>query len=339
MKSKIISINKIGRQITGESPFIACMHHIDLYPEGNVEQGPISSLEGRMIGQDFSYKDGFSMYHGTIVPGFPAHPHRGFETVTIVKEGVVDHFDSKGSEGRYSAGDVQWLTTGKGCQHTEMFPLVNVESDNKLELFQLWFNLPSKSKFVEPDYKMLWKEDIPEIIIGEHEGQKVKLNLITGTYNGIDSLKSTPDSWAYAEENHVGIMLIEMDPKSEFTIPAVSSTLNRNLYFYDGEGEINIEGQLILSSNGIKLKGNEEILIKNEDEPSYLLLLEGEPINEPIVYSGPFVMNTEQELHDAYNDYRETQFGGWPWDVSDPVHSRETKRFANYFDGRTEFKD
>lgn len=86
------------------------------------------------------------MYHGKSVPGFPAHPHKGFETVTIVLQGVVDHFDSKGCFGRYASGDVQWLTTGKGCQHSEMFPLVNREQSNPLELFQIWLNLDRNGK-------------------------------------------------------------------------------------------------------------------------------------------------------------------------------------------------
>lgn len=339
MSTKIIEIEKIGPQIAAESPFIAAMHHDDAYPKGNEDQGPAVSLEGRHIGQDFSGKDGFSMYHGSVVPGFPAHPHRGFETVTIVLEGVVDHFDSKGSQGRYGSGDVQWLTTGKGCQHTEMFPLVNEDSDNKLELFQLWLNLPAKSKFVEPDYKMLWKEDLPQVVIGDKSGEQVKVKLIAGSFEGEKSLGSTLDSWAYIEENHVGIMVIEMEPRSTFTLPPVSSTLNRNLYFYNGEGGIEVDGQSISSSNGIKLSGDDEILVTNKDYASYLLLLEGEPINEPVVFSGPFVMNTNQELQEAYDDYRKTEFGGWPWNVPDPVHERTQKRFAKHYDGRTERRE
>lgn len=336
MSHKIIQVNRIAAQIAAESPFIACMHHDDHFPKGNVNMGPANSLAGRQLGQDFSGKDGYSMYHGEIVPGFPVHPHRGFETVTVVLEGTVDHFDSNGSEGRYGSGDVQWLTTGKGCQHTEMFPLVNEESDNTLELFQIWLNLPSKNKFVEPDYKMLWSADIPELTVGDIEEESVKLKLITGSYKGVDSLTPAPNSWAYPKENHVGIMLIEMRANSKFTIPAISATLNRNLYFYKGMGSVLVEGQPVSSSHSLKLKGNEDISITNENHKSYLLLLEGEPINEPVVISGPFVMNTSKEVKEAYDDYRATQFGGWPWNAPGPVHARDTKRFAKYSDGRKE---
>jgi redox-sensitive bicupin YhaK (pirin superfamily) len=123
-KKKILDVQKSGFHWKMEDPFLFCAHHQDAFPKGNSEMGPAGSLAGRQIGSDFSGKDGFSMYHGERVPGFPAHPHRGFETVTIVLRGLVDHFDSKGSEGRYGNGDVQWMTAGEGCQHAEMFPLV-----------------------------------------------------------------------------------------------------------------------------------------------------------------------------------------------------------------------
>lgn len=333
MNKKIISIEKIGFQWGMDSPFLASMHHKDQYPTGNKEQGPSVSLIGRNIGNDFSGKDGFSMYHGEKVPGFPVHPHRGFETVTIVLDGFVDHFDSKGAEGRYGNGDVQWLTTGAGCQHVEMFPLVYEDKANPLELFQIWLNLPAKSKFAEPDYKMLWAEEIPIIKKSNKKGKIAEIRVIAGNYEGINSLEPTKDSWAAKQENHVGIWLITLEPEAELKIPPVSKTLNRNLYFYQGMGSIEIEKQIINSSSRIKLSGEDEIIITNGDEMSYLLLLEGEPINESVAQYGPFVMNTAKEIEEAYRDYQNTQFGGWPWTQEELVHSRETGRFARYPDG------
>src|SRR5699024_6103390 len=143
--SKDLFIQPLEFQWQTESPFLITMYHKDDYPAGNEEQGVDADLlAGRNIGQDFETRDGFRMYHGQIVPGFPAHPHKGFETVTVVTEGFVDHFDSKGGKGRYGNGDVQWLTTGKGSQHAEMFPLVHKDKRNSLELFQIWLNLPEK---------------------------------------------------------------------------------------------------------------------------------------------------------------------------------------------------
>ncbi|MGY8952745.1 MAG: pirin family protein, partial [Flavobacteriales bacterium] len=157
----IIKIRPLGFQWETLDPFLFCVHHEDKYPNGNSEMGPDASLSGRHIGQDFVIKDGWRMYHGSKVPGFPGHPHRGFETITVVREGLVDHADSMGASGRYGNGDVQWMTSGRGVQHSEMFPLMNLDKSNPMELFQIWLNLPSKSKMVDPHFKMLWAEEIP----------------------------------------------------------------------------------------------------------------------------------------------------------------------------------
>lgn len=144
--SGINKIEKLSFPWQTQDPFLFCVHHEDLYPKGNKELGPATSLEGRMIGQDFTIKDGWRMYHGSKVPGFPAHPHCGFETVTAVRKGLVDHSDSLGAAGRFGNGDVQWMTAGKGVQHSEMFPLLKEDEENPLELFQIWLNLPRASK-------------------------------------------------------------------------------------------------------------------------------------------------------------------------------------------------
>ena len=103
------------------------------------------------------------MYHGSDVPGFPQHPHRGFETVTFVRRGLIDHSDSLGATARFGRGDTQWLTAGGGIVHSEMFPLVDTVEPNPTELFQIWLNLPAADKMVEPYFTMLWADDIPVV--------------------------------------------------------------------------------------------------------------------------------------------------------------------------------
>jgi redox-sensitive bicupin YhaK (pirin superfamily) len=330
---KIQKIQKIAFQWEMEDPFLFCAHHKDNFPNGDENQGVAVPLKGRNIGSDFSGQDGFSMYHGETVPGFPMHPHRGFETVTIVLKGLVDHFDSHGSSGRYGNGDVQWLTTGSGCQHSEMFPLIEQGKSNPAELFQIWLNLPAKDKYADPSFKMLWSENIPQIQKVSRKNKVTTISLISGSFPGGKSLSPCASSWANVPENHVGIFLIKMDAEAELTLPVISKTLIRNLYFYEGNDNLIIESTAIQPSNHIKLSGNDEIVITNGKSDSYLLLLEGEPIGEPVVQYGPFVMNTEKEIREAFADYRNTQFGGWPWDRPDPLHERNAGRTARYADG------
>ncbi|MDD3078622.1 MAG: pirin family protein [Paludibacter sp.] len=336
--NKVLGLQQLGPQWTMDSPFLFCAHHNDKYPKANEEMGPAVSLSGRNIGSDFSGKDGFNMYHGTKVPGFPAHPHRGFETVTVVLNGFVDHFDSSGANGRYGNGDVQWLTTGNGCQHSEMFPLLNTDRENPIELFQIWLNLPAADKKAKPHYKMFWNEDIPETDIKDNTEKNTHIRLIAGNIHGVQSLAPAPDSWANNPDNHVRILLIQMERNASFTLPAVSESVSRNLYFYQGKGSISIDGLTIKSSNRIKLNGNADIEIINGDAESYFLLLEGEPIRENVVQYGPFVMNTKEEIQQAIYEYQQTEYGGWPWDRADVVHSRNTKRFAKYSNGHEEHR-
>ena len=137
MKSAIKSIQPLGAQWPTQDPFLFCAFHNDVFPEGNQEMAPKANLSGRNIGQDFSGKDGWNMYHGSKVPGFPAHPHKGFETVSIVEKGLVDHSDSLGAAGRFGNGDTQWMTAGGGVMHSEMFPLLNETEKNEMLFFQM----------------------------------------------------------------------------------------------------------------------------------------------------------------------------------------------------------
>src|SRR5262249_60252273 len=123
MGHPVPSIARLGCPWRARDPFLTCVHHVDHYPAGNERLGPATSLDGRDLGQDFASVDGWNMYHGQTVPGFPQHPHRGFETVTFVRRGIIDHSDSLGATARFGRGDVQWLTAGRGSNHSEMFPL------------------------------------------------------------------------------------------------------------------------------------------------------------------------------------------------------------------------
>src|SRR5262249_40395259 len=137
MSAAVLETLPLGFPWVTADPFLFCVHHDDAYPAGNEKMGPAMSLAGRNLGQDFAGKDGFRMYHGTVVPGFPGHPHRGFETVTFVRRGYIDHSDSLGAAARFGPGDAQWLTAGGGIVHSEMFPLLEREKPNPLELFQI----------------------------------------------------------------------------------------------------------------------------------------------------------------------------------------------------------
>lgn len=312
-----------------EDPFLFCVHHEDYYPKGNDDLGPTSALTGRRLGQDFDHNSQFRMYHGLTVPGFPEHPHRGFETVTVTLKGTVDHFDSLGGSGRYGNGDIQWMTAGKGIQHCEMFPLLHKDKANPLHLFQIWLNLPAKDKFVEPDYKMIWHESLQKFKV--NDGGMAEVTLITGTYEGTVIVAPVANSWATKKENHVTIMIVTMGAGAKVTLANMSETSKRNLYFYKGSS-LTINGEQIDSYKRVSL-ANIDVEVTNTGQEAAFLYLAAEPINEPVQRYGPFVMNTMEEIQEAYGDYEKTQFGGWPWDRSDPVHTRDVKRMAKYSDG------
>ena len=331
----IIEVKPLSFPWETRDPFIFCVHHRDAFPKGNAEMGPAVPLAGRQIGQDFSAKDGWSMYHGKSMPGFPYHPHRGFETVTIAKQGVIDHTDSLGAAGRFSSGDVQWMTAGKGVLHSEMFPLVNQETENPLELFQIWLNLPKVSKFVQPHFNMLWNEKIPTLKELDASGKTIEVNVIAGTLKGLTALKPTPDSWAAHAENEVAIQTIKLDAHATWVLPKSKGSINRTLYFYKGDS-MKMDGVDIPSYHSVRLKSDVDVSFVGGSTECLLLLLQGKPMNEPVVQHGPFVMNTEQEIRDAFAEYQRTQFGGWPWPNHEQAHAREKGRFALHADGTEE---
>ena len=315
-------------------PFLFCVHHNDAYPRGNAQMGPDASLTGRNLGQDFAGKDGWSMYHGETVPGFPAHPHRGFETVTIVRKGLIDHSDSLGATARFGSGDVQWLTAGKGIVHCEMFPLVHADAPNPTELFQIWLNLPAKNKMAEPHFTMLWNEDIPRRTMADAAGRITELVCIAGTWDNTTSLSPPPASWASEPDSDVGICTLKIAPNALCTLPpAAHASTRRQLYFFSGTG-LTINGTAVNPNHAIEVRADEPLHLVNGDATTELLVLQGRPIAEPVEQYGPFVMNTAAEIQQTFDDYRRTQFGSWPWGPRDPTHPRDKGRFARHADGR-----
>jgi quercetin 2,3-dioxygenase len=329
----IIKMDQMGFNWATADPFLFCVHHDDAFPEGKEDFGPDPSLlSGRNMGSDFVVKNGFRMYHGSRTPGFPSHPHRGFETITIVRKGFVDHSDSLGASGRYGGGDVQWMTAGAGIQHSEMFPLLNMDKENPLELFQIWLNLPAADKMVSTHFKMLWTEDIPEHV---SDDGKTRITVNAGAIGDTHGIAPPPDSWAAKEENHLAIWCITMEPFAKWELPLSVAGLNRTLYYFKGNG-LKIENIEIPSYHSLNLVSDRVLVMENGEELSELLFLQGKPIGEPIEQHGPFVMNTPAEIQQAFSDYEKTRFGGWPWPTNDPVHGRGRDRFARHADGREE---
>lgn len=317
-----------------QEPFLFCVHHFDFYPAGNKNNGLDSKhFSGRNLGSDFEVKDGFRLYHGTEIPGFPVHPHRGFETITIVRKGYVDHADSLGAAGRYGEGDVQWMTAGGGVQHSEMFPLLHKDKKNTLELFQIWLNLPKKNKMVPADFKMLWSEKIPLI-----KEKDFELSLISGDYYGKTSYPAPKNSWASDPDNEVNIFLVKLKRGGKFKIPSSKKETNRTLYVFEAQN-LEVENTLVKTKSAVELETRKEIEIANKGESeefAQFLFLEARPIGEPIVQHGPFVMNTHSEIQQTIVDYQKTHFGGWNWERQDMIHGEKIERFAKYPDGKVE---
>jgi redox-sensitive bicupin YhaK (pirin superfamily) len=325
----------LGFPFETRDPFLFCVHHDDHFPAGNEQLGPKANLADRQLGQDFTVKDGFRMYHGVRVPGFPQHPHRGFETITFVRRGLVDHSDSMGAAGRYGHGDVQWMTAGRGVLHAEMFPLLDQEQTNHLELFQIWLNLPASKKLVEPEYKMLWAEQIPRRTVVDAQGRKSVLTLVAGDFDGTALPAPPKNSWAADPRNDVAIWMLEMSPGATVTLPPARSGTNRSLFLVSGSG-LHVGGRVVPRSNLVEVLGDAPLPLSADTERLEVLVLQGQPIGEPVVQQGPFVMNSREEIVQTIREYQRTQFGGWPWKEDGLVHARERGRFALYANGKEE---
>jgi redox-sensitive bicupin YhaK (pirin superfamily) len=321
-------------------PFLFCVYHKDRYPAARDD-----SMEApqRGNGHHFDPSAPYRMYHGDRIAGFPQHPHRGFETITATIDGILDHSDSLGNGGRYGEGDVQWMTAGKGVVHGEMFPLLHKNRDNFNKFFQIWLNLPRKSKMVDPSFAMFWDNDVPKWTSEDN------LSCVTVWYGDYFLDKNTnatiakertsnpnqppANSWAASPENDVAVLHIVLKPGGKLNLPkAHVSSVNRALYLIEGvSGGVTLNDTILDQTSMLTLDSNADVELKlpsTATTPSEFLLLQGKPIAEPVVQHGPFVMNTSGEIQQAFMDYQKTKFGGWPWPKDDMVFPRNKGRFA-----------
>ena len=316
MAGCIVSTEKLGFPYKCADPFLFCVYHRDVYP-------PSTQKLKRGNGADFDWSQPYRMYHGTELPGFPQHPHRGFETVTATLEGTIDHADSLGNAGRYGGGDLQWMTAGAGVVHGEMFPIIHADRNNTCRFFQIWLNLEKKNKMAPPSYVMHWNEDIPRVRSADG------LATITVWAGEVESLCGLPPplfSYGAQDSNEVAILHIALLPGGSVVLPPASRGTNRRLYWVEGTA-LSVGALSVPDKCAMTLDPQVPAEVRNptpnpntDPNPAgstgtitELLLLQGRPIGEPVVQHGPFVMNTDAEIQQAFADYRRTQFGGWPW--------------------------
>jgi len=226
---------------------------------------------------------------------FGPHPHRGFETVTFILEGDLTHKDSGGGESIINAGGIQWMTAGSGLIHAEVSSEEFKQKGGPLEILQLWLNLPAKYKMTKPAYKGLQKEQIPTT---QWDNGKVTAHIVSGKWNGVDAAFQplTDVSLAYIDFQSGG--------KMEINIPR-----EQNIFFYIVKDEVNVNGKKAQMHHLVDFEHDAEKLNIEAITDATILLGYATPFKEPIVAYGPFVMNTREEIMQAYEDYRQGKFG------------------------------
>lgn len=224
------------------------------------------------------------------------HPHRGFEPVTFVYRGSVHHKDSLGNDGTIHAGEVQWITSGSGIIHSEGPTSELQQAGGEIELIQLWVNLPARDKMMAPVYQELHVDDIPQIALCNNG---LTLSLVSGSIDGATGPAKTRTNIITAM-GHFATTLDE-----ELHVPDVETCA-----LYVLNGSLIVNGEHRVSRHQLVAFNNDGHTIHLRcEEPGDLLLLQGDPINEPIAQYGPFVMNTEEELHQAIEDFRSGKMG------------------------------
>jgi redox-sensitive bicupin YhaK (pirin superfamily) len=231
--------------------------------------------------------------------GVGQHPHRGFETVTIVYDGEVEHRDSTGSGGKIGPGDVQWMTAASGILHEEFHSADFARTGGSLEMVQLWVNLPAKDKMAAPGYQTIVDAQIPDIALKDGAG---RLRLIAGEFDG-----QTGPSRTFTP---IDVWDLRLNAGKLLTLDLHEG---RNTALVLLRGTVRVNGQETLGPGQLALLEREgRQLTLEASENAVVLLLSGEPIDEPIVGHGPFVMNSEQEIHQAFADFQSGRFGRMP---------------------------
>lgn len=228
---------------------------------------------------------------------FGPHPHRGMETVTFILEGDIMHKDSSGHESVIGLGGVQYMTAGRGLIHAEVSSSEFKRNGGDLEILQLWLNLPAAKKMITPNYVGLQKEEIPAFDL---DGGKVNVQQLFGNWNGVQG--------AFKETFPLTMSTIYLEKGGKFEkeIPA-----EENIFFYIVRGELKVNGEEIQFRNLVEFTNSGEKIALEALEDAILILGHAKPFNEPMVAQGPFVMNTQQQIYEAYQDYQAGKFGSW----------------------------
>lgn len=219
--------------------------------------------------------------------GFPPHPHRGFETVTYMLDGHMQHKDSGGNTGDLGPGDVQWMSAARGLIHSEM----PQQTEGRMRGFQLWLNLPAKEKMRPPAYRDIPAGEIPIVKI-DRGAVKVIAGELAGTRGAVHGGSTDPHYWD-----------VHLEPGAAFEA-ALPADYNAFLYAYEGEAFVGAEGKPLAHRAAGLLSGGDRLSMVAGDRGARLLVLAGKPIGEPIVQYGPFVMNTREEIEQAIADYQ-----------------------------------
>jgi quercetin 2,3-dioxygenase len=236
--------------------------------------------------------------------GVGQHPHKGFETVTIAIRGKVEHKDNHGNTGIIGEGDVQWMTAGSGIMHQEFLEQKFNHEGDEFSMVQLWVNLPAKDKLTAPKYQAISIKDIPIVKVGEHS-----VRVIAGEFQntkGPASTFSPVNMYIVDLKSTFGSMSHSLSRETmEINFPVDYTTM---VLVLEGQGQIN--GERVEESQLVTFKNSGEIIKLNSNYKTKLLVLSAQPLNEPIAHYGPFVMNTEQEIMKAIEDFNAGKFGG-----------------------------